>query len=121
MAADVAPGELESRDESVLQRFRAFPEEVELLHSAVDLTCDDDLDEALLAREPAEHGHSRDAGAASDIFHGGAPDAVLGELVERRRGNPVKERVLAHDGSHLEEFGYWRPSDTMLLYFAHSN
>ena len=25
---------------------------------------------------------------------------MLGELFERRRGNPVKERVLAHDRSH---------------------
>ena len=46
-----------TRDESVLEGFCAFPQEVELLHSAVDLACDDDLDEALLAREPAEDGH----------------------------------------------------------------
>ena len=99
MAAHVAPGEGEPFDEAILQRFGAFPQLVELFHAPPDLPGDDNLDKTLLALEPTEDGHPRDTGAARDIFHRSAADAVLGKLVKRRRSNPVKERVLAHDGA----------------------
>ena len=108
MPAHVAPGEGEPFDEAILQPFGAFPQLVELFHTAADLAGDDNLDKAPLALEPAKNGHSRDGGPARYVFHRGATDAVLGELVKRRRRNPVKERVLAEDGSHFEDLCKWR-------------
>ena len=102
MAADEAAHELEPMDESLLERVLSLPGAIELDHPAADLARDDDLDQALLVLEAPEHGHLGDAGAARDVVDRGAADAVLGELLQRRRGDPVDEWVRAWSGSGIQ-------------------